>query len=57
MTYDHDVKVNGKWYKAGDVIETPLSALVTAKVEQTKTVDEEKVVKKTTTKRSTTKRK
>lgn len=56
MTYDHDVKVNGKWYKAGDVIETPLSALVTAKVEQTKTVDEEKVVKKTTTKRSTTKR-
>lgn len=57
MTYDHDVKVNGKWYKAGDEVQFPSSALVTAKVEQTKTVDEEKVVKKTTTKRSTTKRK
>lgn len=59
MTYDHAVKVNGKWYKAGDEVQFPSSALVTAEVkEQVCTVEEpkeekvEKATKPTTAKRS-----
>jgi hypothetical protein len=60
MTYDHMVKVNGKWYGAGDeVIETSLPASVTVKTVEpkpdTKEVVEEVKKPETTVKRSNNK--
>jgi len=46
VTYDHSVKVNGKWYGAGEVIDTS-SASVTA--EEKKAVTEPKEEKKRST--------
>lgn len=56
MTYDHMVKVNGKWFGVGDEVDTSLPASVS--VEKTVDVTETKEVaepKKPATKRSTNK--
>jgi len=59
MTYDHMVKVNGKWYGAGDEVTPTLPASVATKTVEPKTEKKEVVeeVKKpeTTTKRSNNK--
>ena len=60
MTYDHMVKVNGKWYGAGDEVTPTLPASVVTKkaVEpkpDTKEVVEEVKKPETTTKRSNNK--
>lgn len=60
MTFDHSVKVNGKWFKAGEPVDFPV--LTPAKVEQDVEVDatekaEEKAEKPAPAKRSYTKRK
>lgn len=47
MTYDHAVKVNGKWYGAGDEVIPTLPASVTAEdKKQVKTVEPETETKK-----------
>lgn len=47
VTYDHSVKVNGKWYGAGEVVEATPSASVTAEdKKQVSTVTETKDDKK-----------
>ena len=57
MTYDCAVKVNGKWYGAGDEVEPTLPASVTAKEkEQVKTVAPDKEVKQEVKKPATTKK-
>lgn len=59
MTYDHTVKVNGKWYGAGDeVIETSLPASVVTKAVEPKPEKKEvveEVKKPATAKRSNNK--
>lgn len=62
MTFDHSVKVNGKWFKAGEPVDFPVLTPAPAKVEQTVEKDatvmaEEKVEKPAPAKRSYTKRK
>ena len=65
MTYDHAVKVNGKWYGAGDEVELTLPASVTAEdKKQVSTVEPDEVKveqvkeeKPAQTKRSSNKRK
>ena len=49
LTFDHSVKVDGKWFKAGEPVNSPV--LTPAKVEQvvnndTEVKAEEKVVEK-----------
>ena len=58
MTYDHAVKVNGKWFGAGDEVETslPASHETEKPVEKPKTNDVEVPKKETTTKRSSNKK-
>ena len=57
LTYDHSVKVNGKWFRAGEQVVAP--ALNTAKVEQTVVTNdtEERADDEKSAKRSYTKRK
>ena len=60
MTYDHAVKVNGKWFKAGEEVDfsSVLNAepAIQASVEETKT-EVAQEAKPVTPKRSYTKRK
>lgn len=59
MTYDHMVKVNGKWYGAGDEVTPTLPASVVTKAVEskpdTKKVVEEVKKPETTVKRSNNK--
>lgn len=60
MTYDHAVKVNGKWFKAGEDITASLVLNAAPTTQETVDTDEKKVEqekKPATPKRSYTKRK
>ena len=56
MTYDHKVKVNGKWFGVGDEVVTSSPASVTVKAVEPKAETKEVVEEvKPTTKRSNNK--
>ena len=55
MTYDHMVKVNGKWFGVGDEVNSSSPASVTVENTVEPTKEEVVVEKKTTTKRSANK--